>query len=646
MLQKMKRIRVIGPRDDFALAVDLLYQEGTIHLENVSSHVSSEDLPLRSVDLGSSGDVPEILSRIKVLSAALPRIMEDREKQEQLLRDLAGANLDIILARSRQLIETLEETTKRLSSRKSDLSLSITALNRYEKVINTLSPLERELPLLSGFEVTILIIQKEFEEVLGIIRGELERITRNRFEMNHIAIDEQTIAAVLVFGKQYSDEIHSFIFSVNVNELRLPPDYLGKPFHEMLTTIAKNRLLAEEEIGEIDRELDSLSVSWYQELSVIQSVLEDRNREIQAYANFGESAYTFVIQGWVPKKSLKKMQAQLDREFGGRVILQVIAVPVEDLDSIPTLYDNPRFVKPFEFFMRLVSPPAYREIDPCPILAVFFPFFFGIMVGDVGYGLVILCFALLMRHHFAQRDWLVQLMNIMIISSIPAILFGFLFGEFFGDFGEMTGIMHPVQFLGITWNRVEAMIPLLILTIAIGVVHVATGLVLGIINAAERKNRKHILEKTGMLLVIIGLILLVAIFAELLPGTTIYMGIGLILLALPLILYGAGVLGTIEIMGTVGNILSYARLMAIGMASVILAMVANRLGGSFDVLAVGITVAVLLHALNILLAMFSPSLHSIRLHLVEFYSKFYSGGGLAYKPFRRPEPEIPNEKST
>ena len=92
--------------------------------------------------------------------------------------------------------------------------------------------------------------------------------------------------------------------------------------------------------------------------------------------------------------------------------------------------------------------------------------------------------------------------------------------------------------------------------------------------------------------------------------------------------------GPLEIMSAVGNILSYARLMAIGMASVILAIVANRLGGSMEVLIFGIIIAALLHTLNIILAMFSPSLHAIRLHLVEFYSKFYTGGGTMYKPFK------------
>jgi len=93
-----------------------------------------------------------------------------------------------------------------------------------------------------------------------------------------------------------------------------------------------------------------------------------------------------------------------------------------------------------------------------------------------------------------------------------------------------------------------------------------------------------------------------------------------------------------EVMGTVGNILSYARLMAIGMASVILAIVANEMAGAFGIAIIGILMAVLLHGLNIVLAMFSPSIHSIRLHLVEFFSKFYEGGGVAYKPFARVPP--------
>ncbi|HOV67345.1 MAG TPA: V-type ATPase 116kDa subunit family protein, partial [Methanoregulaceae archaeon] len=100
-----------------------------------------------------------------------------------------------------------------------------------------------------------------------------------------------------------------------------------------------------------------------------------------------------------------------------------------------------------------------------------------------------------------------------------------------------------------------------------------------------------------------------------------------------LLIYGGGVQGAVEIMGTVGNIMSYARIMAIGMASVMLAVVANELAGAVGTALVGGLVAVILHLMNLVMGMFSPFIQSIRLHLVEFNSKFFQGGGRPYRPF-------------
>lgn len=107
-------------------------------------------------------------------------------------------------------------------------------------------------------------------------------------------------------------------------------------------------------------------------------------------------------------------------------------------------------------------------------------------------------------------------------------------------------------------------------------------------------------------------------------------------IALPLIIYGGGFLGVLEIVGTLGNVMSYARIMALGLVSVVLASLANQAGASFgDNLWIGILLAAFIHLINIIIHVFTPSIHALRLNFVEFYGKFYESGGTEYKPFQR-----------
>ena len=638
MLQAMKRIQVIGPKAELGRVVDLLYEAGTLHLENAAELIPEDEICLKCVRQDAAEEVAVILSSISAIFSTLPVTANDPGLQASIRSSLETKTHAELVARARSIIHTLETTTRELAAKKTELTLSITKLNRYAKVLDIIQPMEKELPALEGFEVTILLIQMVHQDVLDLIKKELDTITDNRFEMVSTTVDADTLATIMVFPKKYSEEIHSFIYSVNVNEVRLPKEYSGKPFYEMYAMIEDSRIHALREIDRIDAELLALSNTWYQELVVIKRQLEKIHGELGAYLNFGLSDYTFVIIGWMPKKFLNKTRKVMKDTFSDRVIIEELPVTEKDMEDAPVFYDNPSWVKPFEMLMQLVRPPRYLEVDPSPILAIFFPLFFGIMVGDIGYGLVILAFALVIRHRFQAVAFARNLASILIISSIPTIIFGYLFGEFFGDFGETMGWFHPIHVLGITWNRVDAMIPMLIVAITIGVIHVFLGLFIGIRNAIILKKRRHLYEKTGMVLMITAIIVLLAMLAGFLPDFTIYPAVVLIIAALPLIIMGGGVFGTLEVMSTVGNILSYSRLMAIGMASVILAMVANRLSGAFEFAIIGIIVALLLHALNIVLAMFSPSIHSLRLHLVEFFSKFYEGGGRAYKPFRREVP--------
>ena len=167
-------------------------------------------------------------------------------------------------------------------------------------------------------------------------------------------------------------------------------EYLGKPFNEILLMIDDKRKKSVEEMAVIDGKLEKLAAEWYQELAVLKRVLEDRNEEAGVFNKFGQTEYTFLILGWIPKKYLNLTKEALNKTFGSRVIVIELEVMPEKMDDAPTFYDNPAIVKPFEFLMQLISPANYREIDPSPLMAIFFPLFFGLMVGDIAYGLIIL----------------------------------------------------------------------------------------------------------------------------------------------------------------------------------------------------------------------------------------------------------------
>jgi V/A-type H+-transporting ATPase subunit I len=637
MIQKMRNVLIVGPKQDYLKIVDMLYHTGVLHLEDVSGSFPGI-LFTRHEDVKHCEDFSSFLLIIGGILQVLPAIPVDRRALQQSVHETGQKSTGELLTLAEAACNALNTQIRTLENRRTELELKITSLSRYEKVFRKIFPLESQLPKLEGFEVTVMIIQKEYEEILDLIKPFFAGITRNQYELISADLDEKTIAVITVFNKKYSERIHDFLYSKNVNEVRIPVEYSNMPLEEALFHLEKDKLAAVNEVGRIQKSLASLSEEWFIELSVLRTVLEDRKEEIQAYSKFGETDYTLVIKGWIPKKQMKQVRKALSETFHGRVVMAEIPLTPATLDKAPVMYDNPFWVRPFEFFMQLVGSPGYREIDPTPILAVTFPIFFGLIVGDIGYGIIILLFAILMRYRYAEA-WIQQVMNILIISSIPTIIFGYLFGEFFGDFGEMMGWLHPVHLFGITWNRIEAIIPLLILTIGIGAAHIFLGLLIGAYNAAIRGKKKHFCEKCGMFGFLLAFILIIGGVAEVVPAILIQPAVAGLIVSLILLIYGGGVLGAIEIMGTLGNIMSYARLMAIGMASVILAIVANRLGGEIGILAVGLVIALLLHILNIGLAMFSPSIHSMRLHIVEFFSKFYEGGGQPYEPFGKVKEE-------
>lgn len=637
MLQRMSSVLVIGPRGEGGRIVDTLYQEGTVHLVDLTDESAVPGSGLARIDATLVIEVDQLLMKVNGLLQLLPKNRE-AERSGEVDGGFRGRPLQEMLTAIRTRLEGLDSTTVERSNRKAELELTAITQERYAHILRRLQPIEGALPTLEGFEMTVLLLQKEYAHVLDQIVPVLRGLTHDQFEFISADLDEETVAVITVFNKWYSREVHAFLFSQNVNEVRIPPDYSNMSIDDALIALEERQEAGRAEIRRIDEELLELAGHWRRELLDMQRVLEEQRDELAVYSSFAHTDYTFVAKGWIPRRLIPKAGERLEQVFGGRVVLAEVPATPDELKRAPTCFANPAWARPFEFFVRLMGAPQYQEVDPIPFMAVFFPLFFGLIVADVGYGLCILAIALFIRWRYAGRDWLRELSAIFVISSIPTIIFGYLFGELFGDLGELMGWLHPVTLVGVTWSRTEAMVPLLVLSIAIGVVHIFLGLGLGVANAVAQRNRRHLCEKCGMIAVTLGILLaLLAAIGTLAPPLLI-VGAVLLVLGLPLLIYGGGVRGAVEIMGTVGNIMSYARLMAIGMASVMLAVVANELGGAVGTALVGGLIAALLHLMNLVMGMFSPFIQSVRLHLVEFNSKFFEGGGRPYRPFgHRPD---------
>jgi V/A-type H+-transporting ATPase subunit I len=253
------------------------------------------------------------------------------------------------------------------------------------------------------------------------------------------------------------------------------------------------------------------------------------------------------------------------------------------------------------------------------------------MLGDVVYGAVVLVVAWLLRGRAGATGVGHDLDRILMLGGAWAMVWGVVYGEYLGDLGQRLFGLEPIWI-----DREEAIAPLLLFTVAIGAVHIVLGLALGIWQAYQVKDRRKLGERIGMLIALIALFAIAGAAVGMLPEATMTPAIAAAVVGLVLLVAAGGVMGLLmgplEVMGTIGNVLSYLRIAAIGLASVYLARVANELGMAAP-LWLGVIVAALFHALNLVLGVFSPTIQALRLHYVEFFGKFYEGGGKAFRPF-------------
>ncbi len=632
MKLEMARLEIIGLKSQLMPTLQTIHELGCIQIEDLSevADVSARPLQLDRKTVQKREDLTYLVARLEGLISKLSAVIT--QAPDPGVEHSSGADL---FSAAQAGVDKLIPQVQELVNRREKLEAEQASLPRYETTLRKLLPIVPEAAHAPENIFIGVLVGQAHIWVLDAVADEILKLSAGRAEMVEEDIDKDTRAMLIVVPREFAGEVEQLLGREDISRLRLPDEISDQPPDTALLTIRERLASIPQELTEINAGLASLADTWLSRLRWWRSVMRDQLDEIDILSNLGETEQTFVLVGWLPERDIPHVQKALEAKANGEVIALPISISEADRKRAPVALVNPPPARPFQSLVRLYSLPRYEGIDPTILMAVFLPLFFGMILGDVGYGLVLLllCFVglRLSPEPGVRRD----IIQVLALGSGWSILFGLLYGEAFGSFGEEMG-MHALWFERASAEHVTS---LLILSIAAGVVHITLGLVLGVWEAIRDRSRHLLLERGGMLVGLIGLFLITSVLVDWLPEgfmrpAAIVMVLGIVLLSVPLGWIGI-LLGPIEFVGLIGNILSYLRIAAIGLASVYLARLANDIAGLMGSIVVGVIIALLIHALNLVLGAFSPTIHSLRLHYVEFFRKFYEGGGHPFEPFQK-----------
>jgi len=623
----MSKVLLTGHKDFLEPTIETLHDLHALHIEEyVEGDYFHIGTPLSGADEGSK----KLLKLRSIASfLGIKKPYRSPIDARQLSSELVGK------------LETLGGVVSGKLGRKSQVEAELKEVQTGVQEVEAFSGIPVNFDLCSGYDT------------LHIFAGTVKKGADVRAGLKNITDEYQlftgnTDVFILAVPVKYREQVTDLLAGYEFVEVKIPA-IPGTP-DDLISELKSRQDSLTKDIESISSEIDSIKAEYEDFILASEELLSIETQKKEAPLVFATSEHAFVIDGWIPDDEFETVRSRVKEATDNRVYVTIVDEPVDEA-KVPIEYDNPKIVKPMEAVMNLYARPRYHEIDPTTLVFIAFPLFYGMILGDIGYALILLGISLYGRSKLHGEGWN-SLFTVLIYCNIVTLFFGILYAEFLGfplagyhgHPGLIPGWETIPLFAGlgsemVTYpiHRTHLVTTLLAMTMVVGVIHIDIGLIAGFRNVLAKHGMKAaILEKIAWIVLQLGIFLLlfgfIGIVPSMLPGAVIFA------LAVIMLLAGEGGAAIIEIPSVLSNILSYSRLLAVGLSSIGIATAINTMsgmmfasGGLFIVVAA--IIFILGHGLNTALSIIAPGLHALRLQYVEFFTKFYEGGGRIYNPF-------------
>ena len=704
---EMRELRIVTLDEDVDRVIKRLEALGNVHLTDVKEFLDAwggliEPSKADTKLIKSS----ELLARLEsIISILQPAEAEKKSLKETLFKAPEEEQIDRIKVEAPNLAE-MERELDRLEATVNKLIAGNESTK--EELSNTRDIL-RVLALLDDFEIDLDFIgEKEFVIVhagnlssvnLEALRSNLEAETGENNFIASKAITDEVSFAIIVTLKSDKDAVAKVLRAADFEIWQRPPlDDIPERTKEAIAALKAKVAELESGINDNERELAVIRDERFNDLLVMQELVQiEENRE-KAKVLFGKSARTRVIEGWTPKEEVDRVIDGINDETSGFCVIDV-KEPKRDDVRVPSLLNNPKIVKPFESIVNMYGHPLYNDIDPTLITAIMFPILFGLMFPDIGHGMFLLAIGLALMFAFKGLGKEIRGVGVIIVlCGFCSLIIGFLFGEFFGlsEYAhhlvhDSTGMSIPEIFVfePLWFEPIPNVTVMFVVTMLVGTVHMGLGLLLSAINKVSSRDMFGVLWEAVKIWCLFGtLYFLLLLLSSSLVGVDIGIAVfvanvishiepmaGLIfLVALPvLILFAFKVVSELRhekhgkaekgeklsgmdyiiilidglidavlenLFRFLANIVSYGRILALALCHAALMevfiLLAFMCWGSIAIIGpvIGVIIFIAGNAVVIVLEAIMAGIHTIRLHFYEWFTKFYDGGGVEFSPFR------------